>query len=140
MRVLVVDDDAASRRVLTTYLTEVAQCETCASGAEAVATLARAILAGEPYDVVFLDIIMPHLDGHETLVRIREVEETAGVPPESRARVIMVTSMDDETNTMTALFDGQVAAYLVKPTLRTDVLAKLEILGLLPSGSSSAPA
>ncbi|WP_300159419.1 response regulator [Solidesulfovibrio sp.] len=131
MRVLVVDDDPASRHVLSAHLSGLAETVLCESGLEAVENATRAIEAGTPFDVVFLDIIMPHMDGHETLVRLREVEDRAGVPPEQRMRAVMVTSMDDETNTMTALFDGQVAAYLIKPPNRSELLEKLVTLGLL---------
>lgn len=131
MRVLVVDDDPASRQILATHLTGLATCVMCASGPEAVETTRAAIAAGKPFDVVFLDIIMPLMDGHETLAHIRDVEDAAGVPPEERVRAVMVTSMDDETNTMTALFDDQVAAYLTKPANRSTLLDKLVALGLL---------
>lgn len=131
MRVLVVDDDPASRQILSAHLTGLAQCTLCASGAEAVEAVTTAIDANAGFDVIFLDIIMPHMDGHETLVRIRRAEVAAELPPERQARVVMVTSMDDETNTMTALFDGQVSAYLVKPPNKQELLGKLEMLGLL---------
>ena len=131
MRVLVVDDDPASRHVLAAHLSGLAECVLCGSGTEAVAAVAQAIVEGTPFDVVFLDIIMPHMDGHETLAQIRETEATACLPPQSRARAVMVTSMDDETNTLNALFDGQVAAYLIKPASRSELLNKLTMLGLL---------
>ena len=131
MRVLVVDDDPASRHVLSAHLSGLAECVLCGSGTEAVEAVARGIVEGEPFDVVFLDIIMPHMDGHETLAQIRETEETACVPPECRAKAVMVTSMDDEANTLNAFFDGQVAAYLIKPASRSELLNKLSVLGLI---------
>jgi two-component system chemotaxis response regulator CheY len=131
MRVLVVDDDPASRQVLAGHLTGLAECVMSASGAEAVTAVTCALEAGAPFDVLFLDIIMPHMDGHETLTRIREIEDTAGLSPAQRVRAVMVTSLDDETNTMTALFDGQVAAYLTKPPSRSELLDKLIALGLI---------
>lgn len=131
MRVLVVDDDPASRHVLASHLTGLAECVMCASGPEAMDTVRQAIAEGRSFDVVFLDIIMPHMDGHETLAHLREVEEAADIPPEARMRAVMVTSMDDETNTMTALFDSQVSAYLTKPANRSELLEKLVALDLL---------
>jgi len=131
MRALVVDDDPASRHILAAHLDGLAECTMCASGIQAVTTITQALAQGVFFDVVFLDIIMPHLDGHETLTRIREAEQAAGIAPERQVQVIMVTSMDDETNTMTALFDGQVSAYLTKPSNRQELLEKLTILGLL---------
>jgi two-component system, chemotaxis family, chemotaxis protein CheY len=131
MRVLVVDDDPASQHVLAAHLAGLADCTMCASGAEAVEAVTRSIATGTPFDVIFLDIIMPHMDGHETLAHIRQVEHEAGLPPENQARTVMVTSMDDEANTMAALFDGQVSAYLVKPPNKAELLRKLEMMGLL---------
>jgi two-component system, chemotaxis family, chemotaxis protein CheY len=131
MRALVVDDDPASRHILAAHLSGLADSSMCASGPEAVETITQAIAADYLFDVIFLDIIMPHMDGHETLARIRQVEREAGVPPERQVRVVMVTSMDDEANTMTALFDGQVSAYLIKPPNKAELLHKLEMLGLL---------
>jgi len=138
MRVLVVDDDPASRYILATHLTGVAECAQCASGSEAVAAVRQSLADGLPFDAIFLDIIMPLMDGHETLARIRAAEQAAGLPPERWARAIMVTSMDDEANTMTALFDGQVSAYVIKPPNRAELLEKLQILGLLPEDSAKA--
>ena len=131
MRVLVVDDDPASRLILSTHLSEVAECTLCASGAEAVEAVSLSLATGTLFDAVFLDIIMPCMDGHETLARIRQAEEATGLPPERQVRAIMVTSMDDETNTLTALFDGRVSAYLSKPANRAELMDKLHILGLL---------
>ncbi|MGD9608550.1 MAG: response regulator [Desulfovibrionaceae bacterium] len=131
MRVLVVDDDPASRHILAAQLAGVADCVPCGSGVEAVEAVEAAIAADTPFDVVFLDIIMPHMDGHETLNHIRLAEQQGGLPPERQVRAVMVTSMDDEANTMTALFDGQVSAYLIKPPNKAELLHKLETLGLL---------
>lgn len=131
MRALVVDDDPASRLVLAAHLKGLAECTMCASGPEAVETVLQSLEAQTPFDVIFLDIIMPHMDGHETLAQIRQAEHEAGVAPEHQARAVMVTSMDDEANTLTALFDGQVSAYLVKPPNRFELIEKLKVLGLI---------
>ena len=131
MRVLVVDDDPASRHILAAQLAGVADCVPCGSGAEAVDAVKAAIAVDTPFDVVFLDIIMPHMDGHETLNHIRLAEQEGGLPPAIQVRAVMVTSMDDEANTMAALFDGQVSSYLTKPPNKAELLHKLETLGLL---------
>lgn len=138
MRVLIVDDDRASRYILAAQLAGLAECVECASGQEAVETVRQSLTTGLLFDAVFLDIIMPRMDGHETLNRIRAAEEAAGISPARQARAIMITSMDDEANTMTALFDGQVSAYLIKPPNRSELLNKLTILGLLPEDSGHA--
>src|SRR5881296_3833775 len=82
-RILVVDDEAPVREVLTEYFaTEGYAVEVAASGIEALVAIrdARA-------DLVLLDVRMPGLDGIQVLRRIRELTES--VP------VIMVTANED---------------------------------------------
>jgi two-component system response regulator (stage 0 sporulation protein F) len=82
-RILVVDDEAPVREVLTEYFaTEGYDVEVAGSGIEAL----TAIRAGRA-DLVLLDVRMPGLDGIQVLRRIRELTES--VP------VIMVTANED---------------------------------------------
>ncbi len=131
MRALVVDDDPASCQVLRAHLSGTASPFLCQDGAKAVLAVVDALAKDEPFDVIFLDILMPGMDGHETLKKIREAEDAACRASEKRAKVIMVTAMDDEENHMTAMFDGLVSAYLVKPVNKADLMKKLEALGLV---------
>src|SRR5947208_12576750 len=101
-RILVVDDEAPVREVLTEYFTtEGYAVEGAGSGAEALT-----VVRGGRADLVLLDVRMPGLDGVQVLRRIREL--TDSVP------VIMVTANEDvslarETLTLGA-FD-----YVAKP-------------------------
>ena len=82
-RILVVDDEAPIREVLTEYFaTEGYAVEAATSGIEAL-TAIRSRRA----DLVLLDVRMPGLDGVQVLRRIRELDDT--VP------VIMVTANED---------------------------------------------
>src|SRR5213593_5123888 len=82
-RILVVDDEAPVREVLTEYFgTEGYAVEAAGSGIEAL----TAIRDGRA-DLVLLDVRMPGLDGIQVLRRIRELTES--VP------VIMVTANED---------------------------------------------
>ncbi len=69
-RVLLVDDNAANRRVVRSLLA-VMECEIveAANGLRALEVLAR-----EPFDIVLMDIRMPVMDGEEAFRRIREAE------------------------------------------------------------------
>ncbi len=101
-RILVVDDEAPVREVLTEYFaTEGYAVEAATSGLEALSAV-----RGGRADLVLLDVRMPGLDGVQVLRRIREL--TDSVP------VIMVTANEDvslarETLTLGA-FD-----YVAKP-------------------------
>jgi len=82
-RILVVDDEAPVREVLTEYFTtEGYAVEGAGSGAEALT-----VVRGGRADLVLLDVRMPGLDGVQVLRKIREINED--VP------VIMVTANED---------------------------------------------
>ena len=101
-RVLVADDDAATRHGISRLL-EKAGFEV-AEAADGIAAL-NAIQEKE-FDLVFLDIWMPHLSGLEVLERIR-----MGT---SRPKVIVMTS-DDTSETLLRAVKEQAYDYLTKP-------------------------
>jgi len=101
-RILVVDDDPASRDLLRKVLaTEGHQVATAADGREALAELAR-----QPADLVVSDIRMPDLDGVQLLDRMQEA--APGVP------VILVTAFGDVEGAVEAIRRGAFD-YLAKP-------------------------
>jgi len=68
-RILIIDDDAEVRRVVTELLGAAgAQVDEAADG---VLGLARVDGAAQPYDAIVLDVAMPNVDGQETLHRLR---------------------------------------------------------------------
>jgi PleD family two-component response regulator len=58
-RILVVDDDADVRKVITYGLSPTHQVVTARNGAEAIAM----IKGGDRFDVILSDVMMPELDG-----------------------------------------------------------------------------
>jgi DNA-binding response OmpR family regulator len=84
-RILVVDDDPILREFASVYLaTPSATIDTACDGAEA-----RIRLGQNSYDVLLLDIEMPHLDGFSLLEEIRLDDKLRHLP------VIMLTGHDD---------------------------------------------
>ncbi len=108
MRVLVVDDEPTARDVARRILeAEGHEVEICGDGREAVEEYSR-----QPFDVVLLDLLMPHQDGIETINTFRTRF------PE--ARIIAMTGGDD-VHLRSAQLLGAVGG-LRKPYRRTELL------------------
>lgn len=128
MRALVVEDDHISAMVIREILTLLGVAEVAENGLVAVARFRDALERGEPYDCVFLDIMMPEMDGHETLECIRSIEQEHDIWGLDAVKVVMITALGDFDNVRKS-FRGQCDAYLVKPIRREKILAAVRDLG-----------
>ena len=101
-RVLIADDDAATRHAVAKLLENAGfDISEAADGIAALSAIEQ-----KRYDLVFLDIWMPHLSGLEVLARIR-----TGT---SRPKVIVMTS-DGTSETLLRAVKEQAYDYLSKP-------------------------
>jgi twitching motility two-component system response regulator PilG len=110
-KVMIIDDSATIRRSAETMLSkEGCEVETAVDGFEALAKIAHM----KP-QLIFVDIMMPRLDGYQTCAIIKNNDKFKATP------VIMLTSKD-------GLFDkarGRVVGsdqYLTKPFTRDELL------------------
>ena len=131
MRILIVEDEFTSRKLLTALLADYGQCDTASDGVECVETFRSALSAGQPYDLICMDIMMPNKDGHQALKEIRVIEQEMGVKPAEEAKVIMVTALNDPKTVVKAYYKGGAAAYLPKPIEVESLLAILRDLALI---------
>lgn len=131
MRILIVEDDFIGRKIMQRMLLEYGDCDIAVDGLEAVKAFDLAWESGAPYDVMFLDIMMPNMSGQDALKIIREKERERGVPAAKEVKVVMTSALDDVKNVTQAFFHGGATAYLVKPIERDKVLEELNKLGLL---------
>ena len=129
MNILVVEDDFLSRRLLCRYLAPYGDCDVAVDGVEAIQAVRQALDAGGQYDLICLDIMMPGLDGQETLQQIRALEKSRALPRERLARIMMTTALEDDDNVMRAIH-SQCDGYVTTPIVKNRFLASLRELGL----------
>lgn len=110
-RVLICDDETAIADIIKFNLTrEGYEADTCSNGEECLE-----ILKENEYDLLILDVMMPKLDGFETLRELRKF---------SYIHVIMLTAKDDEVDRVLGLELGA-DDYVVKPFSMRELIARV---------------
>ncbi len=130
MRILIADDEVVGGMVLNRFLSPYASCDVVENGLQAVEAFENAWNGGTAYDAVFLDIVMPRMDGIEALEAIRTFEETVTTSIEARAKIVMVTAYDNYKRTLSA-FDLGCDAYIIKPAEPERIKEMMAELGLI---------
>lgn len=139
MKILIVEDDFLSRRILAEMLDGYGTCDCVASGEEAIIAALDGWKRNTPYDLISLDIKMPGLDGHEVLQLIREQEEERGIYGLDIVPIIMVSTIHDAKNILAAFHNGLCDVYLIKPVHPAKLKEKMAELGFQPMASGSDP-
>jgi two-component system chemotaxis response regulator CheY len=132
MKILIAEDDPASRKFLYKFLSAYGDCDLTLDGQEALDAVRLAWDEKQPYDLVCLDIMMPNLDGYQALRIIRELEQQQGICGEQRVKIIMTTALNQTTNVFEA-FDAGCEAYAAKPIDTAKFIEVMHKLGLLNS-------
>lgn len=130
MKVLIAEDDLASRRFLSKFLAQYGEVDLVVDGLEALDAYLIAIKDKEPYDLICLDIMMPKVDGVKVLKAIRDYEGKQKVEIEKRVKVIMTTALA-ETDYVNRSFEIGCEAYAAKPIDTNKMLEVIRKLGLI---------
>jgi signal transduction histidine kinase/DNA-binding response OmpR family regulator len=109
MRVLVVDDNATNRRILSDLLTHWQMKPAVAEGGRAaIESMLRASASGRPFRLMLLDAEMPDMDGFEVARQTRCNPELAGTA------LMMLSSADQQRGSARCREIG-INTYLIKP-------------------------
>ena len=128
IRILVVDDERFSLAVIEASLNGIDDCvvETCRSGQDAL----ESAPTFKP-DLLILDVMMPGMNGPETLAALRELPDTESTP------VIFMTATTPVHNAADYDFLGA-NAVIAKPIRRDTLIATIDEVSL-QHGVSPAP-
>jgi DNA-binding response OmpR family regulator len=125
--VLIVDDEESLRELAAKLIERRGYgVLTAASGADALAVLK----SGAPVDLVVLDVMMPGLDGLQTLAEIRKLER-------ANLFVILLTAQSDDAEVLGGYKKGA-DYYITKPLKPAELLNVVDYLigGLSPEERS----
>lgn len=113
-KVLLVDDEARLRDMLKAYIVhEGYEIVEAADGKEALE-----LFHAQTYDLVILDVMLPHIDGWTVC---REIRRTSNVP------IIMLTARGEEYDRLFG-FELGVDDYIVKPFSPKELLARMKAI------------
>ena len=126
MHILIVEDDPITQMYLKAVLEAYGICDVVGDGAEAVRAYIGAAAKGNFVDVVFIDIMLPKMDGLTAIDRIREHEAHHPHSISHPAQVVMVTALEGPQDIIHAYCSGGAFAYLKKPLLREEVDATMQ--------------
>ncbi|MGH8058792.1 MAG: response regulator, partial [Candidatus Entotheonellia bacterium] len=113
--VLIVDDNATNRRILTEILTYWHMQPTAVeSGRTALAAMEQAQEAGEPFQLVLVDAMMPEMDGFTLTEQIKQRPELAEV-------TMMMLSSGGQRRDALRCREMGIAGYLTKPITQWDL-------------------
>jgi len=122
LRGLIIDDNATNRKLLEHQLSSWSiEQESAASGIEGLTKLHQAVADGHPYDLVILDMHMPHMDGLD-VARLIKNDSTI-----NSIRMIMLTSVGIRGDARLAREAG-IKIYLTKPVRQVDLYNSLVVL------------
>jgi two-component system, chemotaxis family, chemotaxis protein CheY len=132
MKILVVEDDFASRRMMQKMLEAYGDVDVVVDGVEALEAFQTAWEDSTPYNLIFMDIMMPKMDGSEAIQKIRALELQMGITPVDEVKIFMTSVMDDPRTVMQSFQQGGAAGYFVKPVDIQKLRAELADNGITP--------
>ncbi|CED84013.1 agc protein kinase [Phaffia rhodozyma] len=128
VQVLLAEDNPVSLKVACNILTKLGiECATVSSGSDALAVATTCA-----FDVLFLDVRLPHLDGDGVA---RYLKSVAG--PNSETPIVAVTAVAEDDSTTLSEHGTLFSAVVSKPITRENVLAVLLKLGFKVENSAN---
>jgi two-component system chemotaxis response regulator CheY len=126
LKMLIVDNDPAGGQMLNKMLAPYGDTEISLTVKEAINAFRSAMKAGNPYDLVCIDIV-PERDTGEIVKQIRETEKEKGVHALDGVKIMITTAATDSQNNRDNFKSG-CEGYLKKPVAETKLINLLKTL------------
>jgi two-component system, chemotaxis family, chemotaxis protein CheY len=119
MKILIVEDNASNFLLLQKILVQYGSIDNAIDGESAVEKFNSAHQQKQPYDAIFLDIMLPKKDGNAVLNDIRSWE-AQNLEENNRVQIAMTTAISDTDTVIKSYSDG-CQHYLLKPFNKADI-------------------
>lgn len=124
MRILIVDDNKQIQHLLAHILESYGDLKFADNGEKGLKQYQQSVEEQTPFNLIFLDIMMPEMDGFEMLRELRNWEENHS-SLENKVKVAMLSSIGSPNN-MLACFEAGCDYYLVKPIIKSELIEIIE--------------
>jgi len=114
MKILIVDDDKVCQKIMDVTLRQYGECSIANDGIQAIKAVEQSYTQSSPFDIICLDVMMPGMDGHQVLSKIRDIEEQHGILLGHGSKIIMATALSGKDSIMES-FRSSCDGYIVKP-------------------------
>ena len=113
-KILIVDDEKRIRDMIGKYAShEGYEVELASDGKQAIELYKK-----EDFDVVILDVMMPNMDGYETLKKLKEIKEV---------HCIFLTALGEEYDRVYG-FDVGAEDYVTKPFSLKELMMRIKVI------------
>lgn len=135
MRILIVEDDRITLTLYERTLSEYGEVTTAVNGREGYECYCKAQEENCPFDLIFMDIMMPEVDGLSAVAAIRALEKDNEIPASQGVPIVILTALEDTLCIYQAECE-EVLDYIIKPVSRNDIINCIQKYGTFSEAES----
>lgn len=137
MKVLIIDDEKVSRKVLLRQMEGIGDCTVVDDSEKGLKLVLKSLQEKQAYDLITMDVSMPKMDGPTLLKMIRKKEQSLKIEKTDWIKIIMVTSRMNISTIKKCIKLG-CNGYLSKPVNKYQLLNNLAQLGVVDLPKTAA--
>jgi CheY-like chemotaxis protein len=116
MKILAIDDDQIMLNILAKHFGyKGVEFVACSRGFEGLSAIEMALAQKKPFQVVLLDVHMPHVSGLFILEQLRKLEQEVYVEEGRASTIVCMLTSDNSSSVVLEAFDDDCDGFLTKP-------------------------